>query len=127
MAIAGKGGKINIATNQIGDIASWSLDIGSDMLDTTVLGVNWKTFIQGLKEWSASCDGFWKVDSDTNGQTAMQTAYLNGTTIAVRLYVNSTNYYSGDAYVTSFSVEDAVDDTVNVTFELQGTGTLGYN
>ena len=127
MAIAGKNGKIGLSTNTVVDISSWSLDLGADALDVTALGDEWKKFIAGLKEWSASAEGFYSVHTDTNGQKALQDAFLNCSEVALRLYVNTSNYYSGSAYISGLSVEDPVDDTVSISFEFQGTGPLAYN
>lgn len=127
MAIAGKSGKLGIGTNNVVDVSSWSLELGADTLDVTALGDDWKKFIAGLKEWSASAEGFYSVHTDATGQKALQDAYLNSTEVSLKLYVNATNYYAGDAYISGLSVEDPVDDTVSISFEFQGTGPLTYN
>ncbi len=127
MAIAGKSGKLGLGTSTVVDVSSWSLELGADTLDVTALGGDWKMFIAGLKEWSASAEGFYSVHTDTTGQKALQDAYLNSTTVSLKLYVNTTNYYSGSAYISGLSVEDPVDDTVSISFEFQGTGILAYN
>lgn len=127
MAIAGKSGKLNLGTNPVSDIKNWSLELGIDTLDVTALGDDWKRFIAGLKEWSVSAEGSFAVNTDTNGQAALQTAFLNSSEVELKLYVNTTDYYSGTAYISSLSVEDPVDDAVSVSFEFQGTGELAYN
>ena len=127
MAIAGKSGKLELGSSNVVDISSWSLELGTDTLEVTVLGDDWKKFIAGLKEWSASAEGFFSVHTDTTGQKALQDAFLNGTEVALKLKVNATNYYSGNAYISGLSVEDPVDDTVSISFEFQGTGALSYN
>ena len=127
MAIAGKSGKLGMGANTVVDVSSWSMDLGADTLDVTALGDDWKKFIAGLKEWSASAEGFYSVHTDTAGQKALQDAYLGSTEVSLKLYVNATNYYSGSAYISGLSVEDPVDDTVSISFEFQGTGPLTYN
>lgn len=126
MALAGKGGKVMVGAAQVAEVKNWSVEPGADMLDTTTQGSDWKTFIAGLKEWSGSIEGNWTVNTDTNGQKALQDAYLNGTSVSLKLYVNATNYYSGTAFIKNLSVEDSVEDLVNVSFEFQGSGALAY-
>lgn len=116
-----------LSTNVVTDIKNWSLDLGLDTIETTALGEDWKTFIAGLKEWSASGEGSWNISTDTLGQKALQDAYLSSSTVEIKLYVDTTRYYSGTAFISSISVEDPVDDTVNISFEFQGTGALTYN
>ena len=127
MALAGKSGKLEIGTSVVSEINNWSLDIGTDTLEVTALGDDWKEFIAGLKEWSASSEGTFNIPADNTGQKAVQDAFLNGDMVTVKLYVNATNYYSGSAYISSLNVEDPVDDAVTISFEFQGTGALAYN
>lgn len=127
MAIAGKSGKLGLGTQMVTEINNWSLDLSSDAPEVTALGDDWKQFISGLKEWSASSEGSFNVHTDAEGQKAVQDAFLNGELVSLRLYVNPTNYYSGSAYISSLSVEDPVDDAVTISFEFQGTGALTYN
>ena len=126
-AVAGKGGSVKIGVNTVANTSNWALDLGAAMLEITAHGDDWKEFIAGLKEWKASIDAFWDVAVDTNGQTAIQNAYIAGTSIAIKLYVNSTNYYSGTAFVSALSPATKVDDVVVMPIELQGSGVLSYN
>nr|DAN69538.1 MAG TPA: major tail protein [Caudoviricetes sp.] len=59
MAIAGKNGKVIIGdsgSTKVVGIKSWSLELSLDTLETTALGDDWKKYIAGLKEWSASSE-----------------------------------------------------------------------
>lgn len=130
MAIAGKNGKVQIGSTTpatVVAIKTWSLELTLDTLETTALGDDWKNYITGLKEWSASCEGDYAVGTDTTGQQALQDAYLDGETVSIKLYVDDTHYYSGTAYISSLSVEDPVDDVVSISFELTGTGALTFS
>ena len=51
---------------------------------------------------------------------------MNGTTVQVKLYVDGVNYYSGEAYINSLSIEDPVDDVVSISIEFTGTGALTF-
>jgi len=129
MAIAGKSGKVTIGTDDpatVVGIKNWSLELSLDTLETTALGDEWKNFITGLKEWSASSEGDYEVGTDTNGQKALQDAYLSGDTVDIKLYVDDTHYYSGEAYINSLSVEDPVDDVINISIEFTGSGELSF-
>lgn len=126
-AIAGKDGSVKIGANTVAETTSWSMSISSDMLDSTSLGDDWREFIAGLNGATASIEVKWDIPNDTNGQTALQNAMLNGTTVTLNLYTNATNYYSGTAYVSSLNVEDPVEDIVTATFEAQFSGAVTYN
>ena len=128
MAIAGKAGKLAIGATPatVLSIKNWSLDLSIDTLETTALGDNWKDYITGLKEWTASAEGDYNVHTDTTGQEALQDAYLAGTEVTLKLYVDGTNYYTGTAVVASLSIEDPVDDVVSISFEFTGAGELTF-
>lgn len=125
-ALAGTGGSVKIGTNTVAEIGEWSVDIGLDSYDVSAFGDAWKRFISGLKGWTGSAGG--RLDmTDTNGQVAIQNAILNGTTVTLRLYVDSTKYYSGTAYITQASYSASVGGTVDASFSFTGTGSLTYN
>ena len=128
-AIAGKGGELKISTNTVAEIQEWSLDIESDMLDSTAQlagGATWKTFIAGLNSWTMTIEYSWDM-SDTNGQKAYQDAILAGTSVAsVEAYTNASNYYTGTVFVSAENIGTPVGDRVTGSMTLQGTGALTY-
>lgn len=129
MAVAGKNGKIVINednTKTVAAIKNWSLELSLETLETTALGDDWKKYITGLKEWSASAEGNYEVPTDDEGQAALQSAYMNGTTVTVKLYVDATSYYEGTAYISSLSIEDPVDDLVTISLDFTGNGALSF-
>ena len=129
MAVAGKNGKVVIGastTEKVVGIKNWSLELSLETLETTALGDDWKNYITGLKEWTASSEGDYNVPTDTAGQKALQDAFLNGTIVKVKLYVDATNYYTGEAYISSLSIEDPVDDVVTISIEFTGSGALSF-
>ena len=126
MAIAGKNGKVIIGTGttKVVGIKNWSLELSLETLETTALGDDWKNYISGLKEWTASAEGDFEVTTDTTGQKLLSDADLAGTTVEVKLFVDATNYYTGTAYINSLSIEDPVDDVVTISIEFTGNGAL---
>ncbi len=124
MAIAGKGGSVKIGANTA-NVSSWSLDISPDMIDTSKLGESWKGVIPGLLDATGSIEADYET-TDTNGQTALQTALLNQTTVTLNLYVDATHYYSMSAYITGMNVEVPSDDKVTRSVDFQQTGGVTY-
>ena len=129
MAIAGKSGKLAIGTENpvtVVGIKNWSIDLSLDTLETTALGEDWKNYIAGLKEWTASAEGDFNIHTDQTGQAALQTAFLNGTDVDAQFYVDSTHYDGGKAIINSLSIEDPVDDVVSISIEFTGNGVISF-
>ena len=125
-AIHGLSGSVKIGATSVASIDSWRVDINRDVADATNFGSNgWKESIAGLKGWGGSLSGSFDM-GDTNGQLALQNALLNGTTVALKLYVDATHYYSGNAYITKIGADTPVSDKVKASFDFQGTGALAY-
>lgn len=123
--IAGKDGKLVIASDTMAEVTNWSLDVSTDMLEDTALEDEWKTNVAGLSEWTATVEVSWLM-SDT-AQVACQNAFLNKTTVAPKFYVNAANYYTSTAaYIESMSIADPVADLVTATLSLRGSAALTY-
>ena len=125
--IAGKGGSLKVGANTVASVKSWSVDSAIDMQDTTSLGVDDKTYISGLTGWTMNAEASFRVHDDTNGQTAINTAHLGGTSVTINGYVNGSNYYSGTAFISGLRVNTTVDGLVTISLTLQGSGALTFN
>ena len=127
MALSGKGGSVKSGANIISAIANWKLDINSDLKDSTNFQSNgWKENTPTLKSWNASFDGQWNVNSDANGQKALQDAQLNSTMLTLDLSLDGVHKYSGNSYIKKLNVEDPVDDIIKFSCEVEGTGPVAY-
>jgi len=125
MAIEGYGGAVYIGDTpkKVAEIANWSLDMSADDIDTTSFdSQGWRERIQGIKEWSGSFEGNFDP-TDTDGQVALISAWLNGQPVSLELQVNDTVKFSGDAFVT-LNLETPVDDKVSFGCDFSGTGPL---
>lgn len=122
--IAGNAASFKISTNIVLEMSEWSLDIERNVEDDTEFGDTWEAGVTTLGKWSGTVKGRWGADGTQ--QAAMQTAILNGTSIAARFYVNGSNYYSGTAYVTKQSPAATVGGLVEIEFGVTGTGALTY-
>lgn len=123
--ITGTAASARIAANIILEMGEWSLDVERAIEDDTEFGDTWEAGVSTIGKWSASIKGRWGVDGTQQG--LLQTGHLAGTTVALRLYVNASNYYSGNAYVTKISPSATVKGLVEIEYSFQGTGALAYN
>ena len=117
--ITGKDGSVAVDSTNVTLITSWSISIEADTLEYTNFGsAGWKENMGSLKSWSGSIEGF--------ADTAQAATIAVGTEITVVLVEGGTGSttYTGDAIVTSKSVDASTAELVTVSFDLTGSGHL---
>ena len=85
------------AVIQAGGFTNWNLDVNVDMLDTTNFSSgSWKTYIKGLKGWTATADQHWQSDLlEELGEKVIVRFYIDDTAAVT----SDNKYYYGFAYV----------------------------
>lgn len=120
---AGSEGKVFIGSDQVAEIKSWSLEVNSDTVDTSIIGTSWRKNQATIKSWSGSFEGFWD-ETDTDGQGALAV----GGTVTLNMYPEGDDsgdtYWTGDAIITSISYNASFDGIVEASFSFTGTGAL---
>lgn len=126
-AVHGKGSlfKLDNAAGVLTDISTYVTSVGLDMpideAETTTLGQNNKTFIQGLKSGTISLECNYDATFD---------AFLNG----IEFLTGTFNYlpagaagvvYSGECFITSIGMPTSVGDVVKISVALRITGAVG--
>lgn len=123
--ITGDGGAVSIGgTNDVASITNFTLNIQSDTVDSTTMGVTARTFKATKTQWSGTVECYWDPD-DTNGQVALAI----GSTVSLELQpegdaTSGDVHYDGSAIVTGLDISVPQDGMVTASFSFQGTGTL---
>ncbi|MGL5712248.1 MAG: phage major tail protein, TP901-1 family [Paraclostridium sp.] len=112
---------VKIGANTVGGQRGASLEMSTDTIDATIKGGTWKEQVASLKSWTVSADGLY-VASDV-AYAALQTAFANGEEVAVSL-TNGTITYSGQAIISSLSVDVPYDDAMTYAVSFTGNGEL---
>lgn len=131
MALAGKAVVVKVSPTAggagvytaVAGLKSINGSIDGTNLDTTVFTDTFMERIQGLKDGKYSLGGFY-TPSDTNGQLAIQNALLNDSVLYIQYLYNGTNGFQQLVKVSKFSVDAAVEKTVDVSIELEGAGPI---
>ena len=122
-AIKGLDVLIKVGSTVVGGQRNASLEMSAETVDTTVKSTGgWAAKIPGIKSWTSSCDGIYFLDDA--GLEAAQTAFMNGTAVNLDFSNSSGLAYSGQAVITSMSVEAGQEDVVSYTISFEGTGAL---
>lgn len=110
-------------------IDSWSITTTLDTADSSRQEQEWKEVIPGMASWTATLTGHLLLSEAS--QLAIFQALIAATPgtkltggTALAFHINATNHYSGDSYITTFTVNSQLGDRVNFTIGVQGTGVL---
>lgn len=119
----GNEGKVKLSNNAVGEIKNFTVEQSVDTADDTAMGDSWRTHKVGHKSWTASVECHFDP-ADTNGQAVLDI----GASVTFNAYAigdgSGAKYLSGTATVTGQSISTPMDDTVSVSFTLQGNGAL---
>ena len=122
-AIKGLDVLIKVGSQVVGGQRNGSLEMSAETIDTTVKSTGgWAAKIPGIKSWTSSCDGVYFLDDA--GLKAAQTAFMSGTEVKLEFSKGTELVYSGQAIITSMSVEAGQEDVVSYTISFEGTGAL---
>lgn len=105
-----------------------TVNLSADTMDVTdKTSGGWKTFMSGLKEWSIDQDVFYTVGDASN--KLLLDAFINGDTVVVDVIAGKEEeegavHFTGDAYITDFPFEFALDNAASVSMSLSGASAL---
>lgn len=127
MAIAGKNAVVKVSPTAggagvytaVAGIKSINAELSGQNLDITVFTASFVARIQGLKDTKFALAGVYE-SADTNGQLAIQNAYLNDTILWIQMLYNGVNGFKQEVKVAKFAVDASVDKTVDVIIDLEG-------
>ena len=120
------------AVATIANVRNFSIELTRDTFETTTMGVDVRTYLNGLSSWSGSADIYFDPASSTG--TIATHAVLNPTsgtvgqsTLSVELYLaDSSGKFSGEVIITGFTVNSSMDGMVEASISFQGSGACTY-
>ena len=120
---AGSEGTVKVGTITVAEIRSFSVEETGETIDDSSMGDVSRTFIAGLRTFTATVDCLWD-ETNTTGQGAMTV----GSTITLNLYPEGATvgdvYLTGNAIVTGRTINSSYDGLVELSISCQGSGAL---
>lgn len=137
--LTGNNGVVKVADadgtlTSLAAVRSFTLDITSDTIETTTMGVDARTYVKGLSSFTGSADIYWDSGEFPTADASGELAGLNPTLetvgtspYAIELYLNTTaNKFSGNIIITGFSINSTMDGMVEASISFQGSGGVTY-
>jgi predicted secreted protein len=120
------------AVATIAAVRNFSIELTRDTIETTTMGVDVRTYLNGLSSWSGSADIYFDPAASTG--TIATHAVLNPTsgtvgqsTLSVELYLADTaGKFAGEVIITGFTVNSSMDGMVEASISFQGSGACTY-
>lgn len=136
--LSGNNGTIAVGSQVVAATRNFSVEITSDTIETTTMGVDVRTYVKGLSTFSGTADIYFDdTFFDTNETTFNPTSGLvGGTPINVKFYVaygtdgagtGNDTVFSGSAIVTGFTVNSSFDGMVEASISFQGSGAVTFS
>jgi len=133
--LTGNNGAVTINSVNVAAVRNFSVELAADTIETTTMGTDVRTYVQGLSQFSGSADIYFDPSEfDTNESTFNPTAGLVGASgVAVKLYIEQ-NYsgtsdyaFTGNVIVTGYTVNSSMDGMVEASISFQGTGATTFS
>jgi hypothetical protein len=131
--LTGNDGQVVLDGDVCAGVRNFSIDITSDTIETTTMGVDARTYTTGLSSYSGSMDVYFDpVNFNGNVQFNPTTSTVGASTLAGKFYVkqdasNDIVFWANALVVTGFSVTSAMDGMVEGSLSFQGSGAAGFS
>jgi predicted secreted protein len=136
--LTGNNGNIKLDATVGGSVATiaavrnFSIELTRDTIETSTMGVDVRTYINGMSAWSGSADIYFDPVAST-GHLAVHTV-LNPTsgtvgqsTLTFEGYLADTaGKFSGEVIITGFTVNATMDGMVEASISFQGSGACTF-
>lgn len=127
MALTGEKGAIKTGANQVTKMENWKLNIKASEVDTTTFDdEGWESYEISTKGYEVSMEGIYNK-SDKTGQQAIMTAFANGASLPIELYIDKSSEkadFSGNIKITGVDIETTTKDKIKISIKGKGTGKL---
>lgn len=133
--MTGNNGSVTVNGINVANVRNFSVELTSDTIETSTMGVDVRTFVKGMSAFSGSADVYFDpADYDTNETTFNPTAGLVGASaVAVKLILEN-NYsgnndfaFTGNIIVTGWTVNSTMDGLVEASMSFQGTAAATFS
>lgn len=129
----GKNAVVKIGAAAVTQLTDWSLTIEGTEIDTSCIGTDWKSAVQGSRKWSATVNGIFDFEDATGQKLFVDEIYgtsTDGSLANVCFEVDegtADGYFKGTAIVTGVTLNNpGNDDVVRLSITLSGDGELAY-
>lgn len=125
--IKGYGASLKVGTDstEVAGVSNVKLTNKRNMEDITALGDSAVKRYPTIQEWSLTFD-LVAFDPTDTGQGVIKTAFESGSSLSIKVYLDSTHYYYGDGFVESMDISIDPKGVIKASVSVQSNGALTY-
>ena len=138
--LTGNNGAISINGIAVLAVRNFSIEMTADTVETTVMGVDVRTYLTGLSSFSGSADVYFDPDTATTGFDAAESTFnptaglVGASGVTGKFYVeldaastNADKAFTGTIIVTGYTVNASLDGMVEASISFQGSGATTFS
>jgi hypothetical protein len=137
--LTGNNGAISINGIAVLAVRNFSIEMTRDTIETTTMGVDVRTFVSGLSQFSGSADVYFDPNTATTGFDAAESTFnptaglVGAAGVTGKFFIeldaagsNPDSAFTGSIIVTGYTVNSSMDGMVEASISFQGTAATTY-
>ena len=138
--LTGNNGAISINGIAVLAVRNFSIEMTADTVETTVMGVDVRTYLTGMSSFSGSADVYFDPDTATTGFDAAESTFnptaglVGASGVTGKFYVeldadgtDADKAFTGTIIVTGYTVNATMDGMVEASISFQGSGATTFS
>lgn len=132
--ITGNDGAIKVGSTTVAAVRNFSIDITADTIETTVMGNDQRTYVQGLSTYSGSADIYFDPSEFSGAASTFNptSGTVGAAPISGRFYLvqdasNDVVFYANSIIITGYTVNSSMDGMVEASISFQGSGATSLS
>lgn len=116
---------VKINNSIIGYMSGIDLTLEKSIIEVLQFGATYQEKVPAIKNWTATADG--TVAFTAGGsQKKLYDAFESGELVTLGIFLSSTVYFEGDAYVSNLNITGAPDDKMSISCDFEGNGAVTF-
>ena len=133
--LTGNDGALKVNSITVAATRSWSVEMSTDTIETTIMGNDNRTYVKGLGSFSGSADIYFDpsefAGSDVTFNPTSSSGAVGDSALAAVFYIDQDASddiaFQGSVIVTGYTVNSSMDGMVEASISFQGTGGTTFS
>ena len=133
--LTGNDGAILVNAVAVANVRSFSVEMTSDTIETTIMGTDVRSYVKGMSSFSGTCDIYFDPSecsgSDVTFNPTSGSSAVGAAPVAVKFYIDNAVSddvgFTGSVIVTGYTINSSMDGMVEASLSFQGSGGTTFS